>query len=111
MTHSFDTHKYIKALVAKGMKEPQAELIISTIVETREFDLSKLVTKEEFAELRSYTREQFTKFSTEIDIIKRDLASLKENMATKVDLAELKFDILKWLIPFLVGIVIAIFVK
>ncbi len=100
MTHSFDTHKYIKALVAKGMEEPQAELIISTIVETREFDLSKLATKEQFA-----------KIENEILLIKKDISFMKENMATKADLATMKYDILKWLIPFLVGIIIAIFAK
>lgn len=98
MSHCFDTHKYIKALVAQGMKEPQAELVVSTIVESREFDLSKLA-----------SREQLTLIQTEIDHI-------KETMTTKVDLvnevskikeeiSKLRTDHNRWMVSILLAII------
>ncbi len=45
--HSFDTHAHVKALIKAGLEEPQAEAIIKTIVNSREYDFSKLATKEE----------------------------------------------------------------
>ena len=109
--NTFDTHKYIKALVAQGLKEAQAETIVTTILESRDVDLSKLLTKEDFAEFKHFTRENFT-------LLKNEIENIKKNMATKTDVAELrseiatiKFDLLKWIIPFLIGIIIAIFVK
>jgi predicted nucleic acid-binding Zn-ribbon protein len=127
--NTFDTHKYIKALVAQGMKEAQAETIVTTILESRDVDLSKFVTKD-----------QFTKLQHEVDLIKQEIRYIKENMVTKAEFAEfrsdvkteiaeirseikteiaeirseiasVKFDILKWIIPFLIGIIIAIFAK
>lgn len=93
MSHSFDTYKHIKALVAQGMNENQAELVVTTIVESRDFDLSKLVTREEFSEFKSYTREQFTKIESEIDLIKKDIDHIKETMATKDQIIELETKI------------------
>jgi hypothetical protein len=104
---TFDTHKYIKALVAQGLKESQAETIVTTIIASKDVDISKLVTKQ-----------QFSLFENEIE-------NIKENMATKIDVAELrseiasvKFDILKWIIPIMLtntvtmlGLIISMFLK
>lgn len=43
----FDTHKYIKFLKSKGIKEPQAESIVQLVSESREFDMAKVATKEQ----------------------------------------------------------------
>lgn len=42
---TFDTHTFIKRLVAAGMPEPQAETVADALRETREADLAQLVTK------------------------------------------------------------------
>jgi hypothetical protein len=49
--HSFDTHAHVKALITAGLEEPQAEAIIKTLVNSREYDFSKLATKEQLAHL------------------------------------------------------------
>ncbi len=86
--NNFDTHKYIKALVAQGLKESQAETIVTTIIASKDVDISKLVTKEQFT------------------LLENEIENIKKSMATKTDIAELraeissiKFDILKWIIP------------
>ena len=105
MSHSFDTHKYIKALVAKGIKEPQAEVIITSIADSRDFDLSRLATKEQLAKVQN----DLDMLRKEIEFVKKEIEMLRKEV--KADIATVKFDILKWLIPFLVAIIIAIFVK
>lgn len=116
--NTFDTHKYIKALVAQGLKEAQAETIVKTILESKDIDLSKLLTKEDFTEFKHFTREHFT-------LLEKEIENIKKNMATKTDIAELrseistiKFDILKWIIPIMltntvamIGFIISMFLK
>ena len=87
---TFDTHSVIKRLQKKGFPEEQAEAIVSTIMESREFDLSKIATKEQ------------------ISMLQRDIEEIKnemKNFATKADISEVKYDLLKWLIPFMMTIV------
>ena len=48
----FDTHKYIKLLKSKGLKETQAESIVQVISESREFDISRLATKEQLENVK-----------------------------------------------------------
>lgn len=98
MSHSFDTHKYIKALVAQGMKEPQAEMIVSTIVESRDFDLSRLATKE-----------QLTLIQKDIDLLKKEIDHIKETMVTKAEFTEgvskLRTDHNRWMVSILLAII------
>ena len=68
MYHTFDTYKYIKALVAKGMKEPQAEIIINSIADSREIELSHLATKEQVNALEQTTKEQINALDKKIDV-------------------------------------------
>lgn len=44
---TFDTHQHIKDLVKSGFKEKQAEGIVKSLVASRDFDFSKLATKEQ----------------------------------------------------------------
>jgi len=90
---SFNTHQVIKKLVAKGLKEGQAEEIVEAILEGRNTDLNQLATKEQLLELKSETRTDFAK-------VKTDIAELKTEMRTgfakvKTDIAEVKTDIEK----------------
>jgi hypothetical protein len=84
MKHSFDTHKHIKALIAQGMQEAQAETIVSTIVESKEFDLSKLATKEQLALVQK-----------DIDSLKKDIEYIKNNTATKEELHNVRIELQK----------------
>ena len=84
MKHSFDTHKHIKALIAQGMQEAQAETIVSTIVESKEFDLSKLATKEQLALVQK-----------DIDSLKKDIEYIKNNTATKEELHSVRIELKK----------------
>ncbi len=96
-----DTHKLFKELVASGMPKKQAEVVSNATLSSRNSD--NLATKEQVGILE---KEQFD--------IKTDLAVIKQTMATKSDLAELKTEIIgeiigiktnmKWVITLLLGI-------
>jgi hypothetical protein len=70
---AIDTHTIVKELISSGVKEREAEVIVSNFV-----------SKSEFLELE------------------RDRLGL----ATKSDLTEIKYDLLKCIIPFLLTIIL-----
>jgi hypothetical protein len=88
---TFDTHNAIKRLIQVGYKEVQAEAFIKIMQESRELDFSNLVTKSDL--------------KAEISEVRAEIS------AVRAEIAALKFELLKWLIPFLLGIILAIFLK
>ena len=91
---TFDTHKYIKSLQESGFNEKQAEMLIKSLLESRDFDLSILA-----------TREQVAKLDGKID-------KVESNLEKKI--IEVKYDILKWIIPIMltnVAIMVGIALK
>lgn len=140
MKHSFDTHKYIKALVAQGMQETQAEVIIDSIVDARDYDFSKLATKEQMAviqrdieniykemdsskaelrkeisntkiELRKEIENTKIELRKEIESVRIELKKDNELLRheLRAEIANVKYDILKWIIPLMLSNTIAIF--
>jgi len=142
---SFDTHKYIKELQASGFNEKQAEVIIKSLLESRDYDLSKLATREQVNEIKSdlqkeisAVREQIAKIENNIELIHKDIekfatreqvaniekelekfatreqlievkSEIKEEInATREQITKIENNILKWMIPFFLGIIVSI---
>ena len=61
-TITFDTHAFIKRLVASGMPEPQAETVTALVKEAQDTAAGDLATKADI-----------TRVETAIEIAKRDL--------------------------------------
>ncbi len=87
----FDSYQYVKDFQSAGFNEKQAELIVRSLLKSRDTDLSHLATKEQFV-------------------------ALKEQMATKDQLetavARLEASMIKWMVGFMItfsGIIIAAF--
>lgn len=89
--HMLDTHKFIKGFQAESSKEKQAELIAKFIVDSKELDFSRLATREQVTEL------------------KKDVELAEERISRKI--SEMQFNMLKWLIPFFIGVIVAIIYK
>ena len=68
---TFDTHAHIKKLKEQGIAEKQAEAFVEMVKEAQEINASALATKADLTELRN---------------------------TTKADLAELKAEIIKWVV-------------
>jgi dGTP triphosphohydrolase len=146
---TFDTHKYIKNLQETGFNEQQAEILVKSLLESRDFDLSILATREQVAEVKSdlqkniaqldsklskeisevksdlqkeiaTTREQISEVKSDLqkDIAQLDSKLSKEIAATREQISEVKdgirqskIDMLKWIFPMFITILIAIFFK
>lgn len=80
---AFDTHNYIKEIVKTGITEPQAEAIAKFVSDSRNYDFSRLATKEQVENLRSETKADISRLEQRIEHI-------EEKMATKEDLARLE---------------------
>ncbi|HTT81132.1 MAG TPA: hypothetical protein VMF86_15780 [Stellaceae bacterium] len=76
MAASFDTLDAAKRLKEAGAAEPLAETIAEILRQSRDFDLSQLATKPDLDQLRH---------------------------ASKADLAELKVEILKWIVGLMIA--------
>jgi len=147
--HTFDTHKHIKELQATGFDERQAEVIVKSLFESRDYDVSKLATKEQVfvlekdvksiekdvraiekdvKSLRVEMREGFQciykemkNFATkdELQMLRTELRTEMKNFVTKDEFysyvksetTAVKNDILKWMIPLLLAIMLQLFFK
>ena len=93
---SLDTHTAVKSLIAAGLPENQAEVIVATI--TIEKAQSDLVTKADLRVAISEVRREISEVKAEL---KADIAELRTEVKTEI--AEIKRD-LKWGMGLLVGI-------
>ena len=102
----FDTHKSIKALIEAGVKEKEAESIVDLVSVSREYDFSRLATKE-----------QVNSVAKDVQTLEKEMKAVEENLTNKfktevatvkAEIATLKWDVLKWIIPFFLTNSIAI---
>ena len=112
--HTFNTHEHIKALTKAGMQEEQAEVIIKSLLESRDYDFSKLATKEQLGLVEEKLGLVEEKLGSKIDALRSEFKN-----ELKVEVAELKAEIagvkagieashnsiLRWMIPLLFTII------
>ena len=131
---TFDTHKYIKSLQESGFNEKQAEMLVKSLLESRDFDLSILATREQVSKIESNlekqisaTREQVTQLDGKIDKVESNLNAkidkVESNLEQKIielkseikeSISSIKHDMLKWIVPMMltiVGIAVGIALK
>jgi len=90
-----DTHQLIQELIEGGLPQKPSEIIGKAF-------LNSSNNNENYV-----TKEQFTHLEKEQSDIKTHLAVIKQTMATKTDIAEMKSDILKWMIPLFLTVLIS----
>ena len=93
---AFDTHKYIKELTASGFDERQAEVIIKSILEGRDYDVSKLATKEQLENTRKELKGDISSLDNKIEATKKELSKDIE-----VATSRLEATIIKWMVGLL----------
>ena len=124
---TFDTHKYIKSLQESGFNEKQAEMLVKSLLESRDFDLSILATREQVAKLDGKIDKVESNLNAKIDKVESNLNAkidkVESNLNAKIDkvesnlekkIIEVKYDILKWIIPIMltnVAIMVGIALK
>ena len=117
---TFDTHKYIKSLQETGFNEQQAEILVKSLLESRDFDLSILATRDQVAEVKSDLQKNIaqldSKLSKEISATREQVSEVKSDLqkdiaGVKAEIKQSKVDTLKWIIPILIAIFVATFFK
>ncbi len=131
---TFDTHKYIKSLQESGFNEKQAEMLVKSLLESRDFDLSILATREQVSKTEaslekqiSAIREQVTQLDGKIDKVESNLNAkidkVESNLEQKIielkseikeSISSIKHDMLKWIVPMMltiIGIAVGIALK
>jgi hypothetical protein len=86
--HTFDTHEYIKSFKQTGMKEVQAEAIVKAIKESRDFDFSRLATKDQIKLLQSDIKGVEQRLEAEIKGVEQRLEQKIENVEQKIETSE-----------------------
>lgn len=107
--HAFDTHKYIKELQGTGFNEAQAEVIVKSLLESREYNFSKLATREQLAMLESSINNKLEALEGKMDF---KIENLRNEL--KADIANAQVTIIKWMIPFfitIIGMITGLFIK
>ena len=120
---TFDTHKYIKSLQESGFNEKQAEMLVKSLLESRDFDLSILATREQVSKTEaslekqiSAIREQVARLDGKIDKVESNLEQkiIELKSELKESISSIKHDMLKWIVPMMltiVGIAVGIALK
>ena len=95
---NFDTHAAVKRLVAVGLQDKVAEEVVASIAHSRDYDFSKLVTKdeffnfkEEFFNFKEEVSARFNAIDKEIALIKQEIKVLRKE--TKADIEALRKEL------------------
>ena len=102
---TFDTHKYIKSLQESGFNEKQAEMLVKSLLESRDFDLSILATREQVAQLDGKIDKVESNLNAKIDKVESKIDALSNTISSN------KYDIIKWMVTLFITMIIAIYLK
>jgi peptidoglycan hydrolase CwlO-like protein len=99
MHHSFDTHSAVKRFILSGLKEEQAEAIVQTIYESRDYDLSNLATKTDLIETEKKLDDKISKLAIDIANVRGEIAQVR------TEIEKGKNETLKWFIGIAITLV------
>ncbi|WP_323733071.1 CCDC90 family protein [Candidatus Bandiella euplotis] len=135
---AFDTHKYIKNLQETGFNERQAEVIVKSLLESRDFDISILATREQVSNVDTKIDRVESNLDAKIDRVESNLDAkidkfesnldakidkFESNLDAKIDkldgkieelkssISSNKYDIIKWMVTLFITMIIAIYFK
>ena len=80
---NFDTHKYVKELESSGFNERQAEAIIKSLSDSRNYDISKLATKEQVVVLEkdvAIIRKDLSTVQKDVGIMQKEIGTIKQDI-------------------------------
>jgi hypothetical protein len=81
---TFDTHKYIKSLQESGFNEKQAEMLVKSLLESRDFDLSILATREQVSKIGTNLNAKIDKVESSLNAKIDKVESNLEKKITEV---------------------------
>ena len=100
---TFDTHKYIKSLQETGFNEQQAKILVKSLLESRDFDLSILATREQISEVKTEIAQLDSKLSKEISATREQVSEVKSDLQKQI--VQVESNILKWMLPLMFTVI------
>ncbi|WP_039458957.1 CCDC90 family protein [Candidatus Jidaibacter acanthamoebae] len=99
---AFDTYKYIKELKGGGFYESQAEVIVKSLLESREYNISKLATWEQISLMELTVNNKIDRLERALKNSEGKLDSkiLQVEQNLKAEITGSQLNMLKWMIPF-----------
>lgn len=100
-TLTFNTHQFVKSLVASGITEPQAEALVT---ELSEVQITNVATKGDITDVRDEiraTQEEIRTAQEEIRSTKEEIRITREQL--RIEMSQIRVDLLKWVVPLLMG--------
>lgn len=97
-----DTHEAFEDMVASGLPKEQAESIVRVLKKSN----NDLATKSDIELVKKDIGTVRTEMNHEIELVRKDIEALRTEL--KQEIAHIKFDLLKWMVPFFVGTILAI---
>jgi hypothetical protein len=85
---TFDTHKYIKSLQESGFNEKQAEMLVKSLLESRDFDLSILATREQVSKTEASLEKQISAIREQVTQLDGKIDKVESNLNAKIDKVE-----------------------
>lgn len=82
---NFDTHKSFKSIVAAGFSETQAEAIVDLVQTSKEYDISKLLTKENFRLFEQKVENRFILLENRIDNLESAINTKIDNLESAIN--------------------------
>ena len=92
---TFDTHKYIKSLQDTGFNEQQAEMLVKSLLESRDFDLSILATREQVSDVRKEIADTRAELKGDIAATREQVSQLDTKLSKEI--SDVKHSLTKWM--------------
>jgi SMC interacting uncharacterized protein involved in chromosome segregation len=89
---SFDTHKHIKEFVKAGMPETQAEAIVELVLKSRDYDLSKLATRDQITLVSHKIESSRVEFKSDIERLEQKIESSRVEFKSDIERLEQKIE-------------------
>lgn len=105
---AFDTYTHINKLKEAGFNEKQAAVIIKSLVDSRETDISHLATREQVNELKNDTKKQISEVKDQVIALEIKLNKIDSKIDIAVaklesKISEMHTSTLKWMIGTMVA--------
>ncbi len=110
---TFDTHAFIKDLVATGVSEAQAEVFSDSFQKVYDSQLKELSTKQDIKNTENVLRQEIQENNVSLrQEIQENNVSLRQeiqenNVSLRQEMHEMKVDLIKWVVGISITMLIA----
>ena len=95
---ALDSHKYVKKFSASGFTEPQSEILVELAMESQQYNIDKLATKEQLKQVERVLKQDIDRVES---TLKQDIDRVEQVLRAEIAQVRTEIKALKWLVPFM----------